>query len=195
MLNRPGRAQTKKHRPTLPVARQFAPWLDEAMERENYLPVSTIKHGWNAMRLHLGLPGDAEAGEKLVCRSVATICRRTIGEANWVQGKMMLGHNKSEISDIYAVPDPANLGLALAATESLIDEIEKRVPGAFYRAVTARKRYAPRIEGGIKREISAGLKAGAGEGNRTLVFSLGSCCSTIELHPQTGEIPSVRLIG
>lgn len=25
---------------------------------------------------------------------------------------------------------------------------------------------------------------GAGEGNRTLVFSLGSCCSTIELHPR-----------
>ena len=28
-------------------------------------------------------------------------------------------------------------------------------------------------------------KAGAGEGNRTLVVSLGSCCSTIELHPRT----------
>jgi hypothetical protein len=27
-------------------------------------------------------------------------------------------------------------------------------------------------------------KAGAGEGNRTLVFSLEGCCSTIELHPQ-----------
>ncbi len=26
-------------------------------------------------------------------------------------------------------------------------------------------------------------ETGAGEGNRTLVFSLGSCCSTIELHP------------
>ena len=26
-------------------------------------------------------------------------------------------------------------------------------------------------------------KAGAGEGNRTLVFSLEGCCSTIELHP------------
>ena len=26
--------------------------------------------------------------------------------------------------------------------------------------------------------------SGAGEGNRTLVFSLGSCCSTIELHPR-----------
>ena len=27
-------------------------------------------------------------------------------------------------------------------------------------------------------------KAGAGEGNRTLVFSLEGCCSTIELHPR-----------
>src|SRR5580704_2848891 len=27
-------------------------------------------------------------------------------------------------------------------------------------------------------------KFGAGEGNRTLVFSLEGCCSTIELHPQ-----------
>src|ERR1700749_4636145 len=26
---------------------------------------------------------------------------------------------------------------------------------------------------------------GAGEGNRTLVFSLEGCCSTIELHPPT----------
>ena len=26
---------------------------------------------------------------------------------------------------------------------------------------------------------------GAGEGNRTLVFSLEGCCSTIELHPLT----------
>jgi hypothetical protein len=27
-------------------------------------------------------------------------------------------------------------------------------------------------------------KFGAGEGNRTLVFSLEGCCSTIELHPR-----------
>ena len=30
------------------------------------------------------------------------------------------------------------------------------------------------------------LKLGAGEGNRTLVFSLEGCGSTIELHPQSG---------
>ena len=28
---------------------------------------------------------------------------------------------------------------------------------------------------------------GAGEGNRTLVFSLEGCCSTIELHPLIGR--------
>ena len=30
---------------------------------------------------------------------------------------------------------------------------------------------------------SGGAETGAGEGNRTLVFSLEGCCSTIELHP------------
>lgn len=130
-LNQPNREQTKKHRPTIPVARQFRPWLDEAMGRTNYLPVATIHHGWEAMRKELGLPGGGEAGIKLIRRSVSTICRRIIGEANWVQGEMMLGHVKASISDIYAVRDPANLGLALEATEAVIDEIEKRVPGAF----------------------------------------------------------------
>ena len=33
----------------------------------------------------------------------------------------------------------------------------------------------------------ARAKAGAGEGNRTLVISLEGCCSTIELHPQTAD--------
>jgi hypothetical protein len=28
---------------------------------------------------------------------------------------------------------------------------------------------------------------GAGEGNRTLVFSLEGCCSTIELHPRAAD--------
>ncbi len=29
---------------------------------------------------------------------------------------------------------------------------------------------------------------GAGEGNRTLVFSLEGCCSTIELHPRRHHV-------
>ena len=34
---------------------------------------------------------------------------------------------------------------------------------------------------------SAAQRDGAGEGNRTLVFSLEGCCSTIELHPREGS--------
>ena len=33
---------------------------------------------------------------------------------------------------------------------------------------------------------------GAGEGNRTLVFSLEGCCSTIELHPRLKAPERVR---
>lgn len=139
-LNPPGRRQTKKYRPVVPVARQFRPWLDEALTREAYLPVSTVRHAWASMRESLGLPGGREAGEKLIRRSMATLCRRMIGEADWPQGEMMLGHRKASISDIYAIPDPANLGKALAATEAVIDQIEALAPGAFaalYRNFTA----------------------------------------------------------
>ena len=43
----------------------------------------------------------------------------------------MLGHAKFGMSDLYALRDPANLGIALAATEGIIADIEHRVPGAF----------------------------------------------------------------
>jgi len=130
-LNPPGRRQTKKYRPIIPVARQFAPWLDEALGRDNYLPVTSIHHSWDVMSKELGLPKDGEAGEKLIRRSMATIARKMLGEERWPQGKMMLGHVKADTSDIYALPDPANLGAVLAVTEAIIDEIEKLCSGAF----------------------------------------------------------------
>lgn len=144
-LNPPNRKQTRKHRPRVPVARQFAPFLDSG---EAFLPVGSVRSSWDKMREDLKLPGDREAGEKLIRRSMATLARRRIGEANWRQGEMMLGHVKASVSDIYALPDPANLGLALAATEAIIDEIEKLAPGAFYRTVTATGRPLEVVKGG-----------------------------------------------
>jgi hypothetical protein len=44
---------------------------------------------------------------------------------------MMLGHRKASTSDIYALFDPLNLGLALSVTEAIMDEIEAVTPGAF----------------------------------------------------------------
>ena len=134
-LNPPGRRQTRKYRTRVPVPRQFAPFLN-AMNGP-YLSVSSLRAPWAKAQAFAGCPDLAgEAGEKLIRRSMATIARRRIGEANWVQGQMMLGHVKHDISDIYALPDPANLGLALAVTEQIIDEIEALCPGA-YSQITA----------------------------------------------------------
>jgi len=146
-LNPPGRRQTKKHRPRIPIARQFAPFLDAMAD--NYLPVTLVRSSWEKMRTELNLPGEREAGIKVVRRSMATLARKRIGEANWRQGEMMLGHVKMSVSDIYALPDPANLGLALAATEAIIAEIEALAPGAFYRTVTANGTPLQVIEGGV----------------------------------------------
>lgn len=146
-LNPKGRRQTKKYRPLIPIPHQFAPWLDDMGPK--WLEVSSVRHGWASMSKALELPKGREAGEKLIRRSMATLARPIIGEANWRQGEIMLGHVKASISDIYAVPDPANLGLALKATESIIDEIEALAPGAFsYRKVTATGTVLSVVEGG-----------------------------------------------
>ena len=54
-----------------------------------------------------------------------------LGEEHWVQGEMMLGHKAVTISDVYAIPDPANLGRVLAAIDSVIDKIVCVAPHAF----------------------------------------------------------------
>jgi hypothetical protein len=134
-LNPPHRRQTRKFRPKIPVARQFAAHLDDLDGQ--WLKVASVRASWDRMAAALKLPREGEAGEKLIRRSIATLARRRIGEAQWRQGEMMLGHVKTSVSDIYALPDPANLGLALAATEAIIDEIEALAPGAFNRTFTA----------------------------------------------------------
>ncbi len=134
-LNPTRRQRTNKRLPLVPVPKQLVPHL-EAMP-EHWIKAATIRSPWDKMRVARGLPGDRQAGPKLIRRSMATIVRRIIGEVNWRQGEIMLGHVPFAISDIYAIPDPANLGLVLAATESVIDQIEALAPGAFYRTTTA----------------------------------------------------------
>jgi hypothetical protein len=110
-----------------------------------------VKAAWESMAAALKLPGAGEAGMKLIRRSMMTLARRRLGEEHWVQGRMMAGHMKFTVSDIYALPDPANLGLALKATEAIIDEIEVACPGAYYRDFTA--------HGGNVASIARGLSA------------------------------------
>ena len=145
-LNPHGRRQTRKVRPTVPVPHQLVPLIEAT--KGKFVPVANIKRAWLSMCDALGLPGEGEAGTKLIRRSVSTIARRRIGEANWVQGETMLGHRAASTSDIYALPDPAHLGLALAATEAIIDEIEALAPGAFTAGLPQGRVALSIIEGG-----------------------------------------------
>jgi hypothetical protein len=83
-LNPPRRRQTRKYRGRIAIPRQFAPYLD-AMD-EQYMPVSSVRSTWGSMRKEIGLPKSrGESGEKLIRRSMATLARKRIGEANWLR--------------------------------------------------------------------------------------------------------------
>lgn len=133
-LNPIGRRQTRKRRATVPIAKQFAPHLDQT--DGYYIPADSVRSAWDSMAIELGLPGDRQSGTKLIRRSVSHIARKRLGEEHWIQGQVMLGHQKPSISDLYAFFDPANLGRVLAVTEAIIDEIETLAPGAYYRDFT-----------------------------------------------------------
>lgn len=128
-LNPVGRRQTRKRRALVPVPECVGEWLDTI--HGPVLTEAVSKSTWRRMEKALGLPGEGSSGMKLIRRSVAHHARPIIGERDWVQGEAMLGHRPSSTSDIYALPDPAHLGVALAATQAIIDEIEALVPGAF----------------------------------------------------------------
>lgn len=130
-LNPVGRRQTKKRRPLVPVPECVGEWLDTI--NGPVVPDCLSKATWRRMEAKLGLPGNGESGMKCIRRSVATLARPLIGERDWdSQGKMMLGHRAASTSDIYALPDPAHFGVALAATQAIIDQIDQLAPGAFY---------------------------------------------------------------
>ena len=129
-LNPKGRPQTKKFRPILPVPERMARLLD-TRKRGYWVGVASVRKAFEAMLLELGLPRDRETGQKLIRRSISQIARPRIGEERWRQGEIMLGHQKASTSDIYALFDPANLGVALKVTEAIIEEIEALTPGAF----------------------------------------------------------------
>lgn len=128
-LNPDGRKQTRKYRATVPAPRQIAPLIEATSGP--FVRALSVRSAWDAMAAEIGLPNEGEGGQKLIRRSVSHLARRIIGEEHWRQGEIMLGHHKTSISDLYALPAIENLGRALAATESIIDQIEALAPGAF----------------------------------------------------------------
>lgn len=135
-LNPKGRAQTKKYRPIIPAARQLVPHL--AANSGFYVKVDgTVKSAFETMLDHLGLPRHGETGMKVIRRSMAKLARERLGERDWIEGQLFLGHRKhASVSDVYAPFEPGYLARALAVTEEIIDEIDALAPGAFHRTNT-----------------------------------------------------------
>jgi hypothetical protein len=129
-LNYKGRTQTKKHRPIVPIGCRMAAILD-GNGQAFYVSVASVKKSFAAMQAALGLPGDGESGMKLIRRSMAHLGRQRLGERDWVEGQIMLGHRRPSTSDTYAPFDSGYLGRALEVTDQIIEEIEKLTPGAF----------------------------------------------------------------
>lgn len=82
------------------------------------------------MQDKLNLPGNRESGMKLPRRSMSSLVRDRIGEANYPQVTRFMGHSPANVTDIYALAKPEQLGIALAAIEGIIDEIEALAPGS-----------------------------------------------------------------
>jgi len=133
-LNPHGRLQTKKYRPSVPVVEKVGVLIDQT--ESFFVPVQSVRKAFEAMLKELGLPRQRETGLKLIRRSIAQIARKHIGEERWRQGEIMLGHVRTSSSDLYALFDPANLGIALKVTGEIIDAIEVLAPGAFSSTVT-----------------------------------------------------------
>ena len=135
-LNPKGRRQTKKYRAAVPIVEQAAWIFDECVGW--LIPVASVENAFVSMSAKLGLPGDGEAGMKLIRRSMAKLLRDRLPATHWAEIEMFLGHDKFDpTSDIYAPFDPNYLSHAKAEISAIVDEIEVLAPGAFYRDLTA----------------------------------------------------------
>ncbi len=113
----------------VPVPRQFVGLLNEA--DGFYVKVGSVRKAFEEMQRNLSLPGERQAGLKLIRRSIAQLARKRLGEADWIEGRQMLGHHRPTVSDNYAPSDPSYLSRAQAVTEEIIAEIIALAPLAF----------------------------------------------------------------
>lgn len=117
-LNPPGRKQTRKHRPTVPLAPFLRPWLEAAPEGPlvawNGKPIESFKTAWRRMRRDAYLPAAVVA--KTIRHTMATELRAADVPEAEIQG--MLGHRAfGGKTEVYAKYRPDYLGEATAAID------------------------------------------------------------------------------
>lgn len=124
-LNPPGRKQSKKYRPTVPITNTLLPWLQSVKANHivNYhgRKVASIKTAFRAARADAGLGPDVTP--YTIRHTMATELRsRDVPE--WeVQG--MLGHQRDRVTETYAKFRPNYLGKAAQAIDAYFAELQK----------------------------------------------------------------------
>ena len=138
-LNPEGRAQTKKHRPIVPVNDLLRSWLEvtdewfvcreklvfeegQATEHMKQIGVDSVKSGWDTMRSELGIP--AGWGPKLIRHSMASELRRRRADPWELAGQ--LGHRILRTSEIYAIYDPDYLSSVQGAINEVVGDLQKQ---------------------------------------------------------------------
>lgn len=133
-LNPPGRAQTKKHRPVLPITDSLLPWVRRAMaeSESGHLieyqgkPVKSLKKAFAKAVTTAGLER-AERVTPYSLRHTMGKALRSAGVPRWeVEG--ILGH-AGGTTEIYAEYDPDHLAAAARAIDSYLTEVQLLLGG------------------------------------------------------------------
>lgn len=125
-LNPPGRAQTKKFRPVVPITDTLLPWLREWRDLPYYVhtakapraPLSSIKTAWRKLRRRAGLGPDVDP--YTIRHTMASEMRRRSVPKWEVEG--WLGHDGGT-TDIYAKFDPDYLAQGARAIDAFFAEL------------------------------------------------------------------------
>ena len=128
-LNPPGRKQTKKRRPIVPMTNTIKPWLQSAESEYlvNYRgkPLKKLNKAWRTLREKAGLSKDVVP--YTLRHTMATeLFRRRV---NPIEVQYMLGHKDRDFrtTERYVHYDPSYLGAAVDAIDEYFSELDKLV--------------------------------------------------------------------
>ncbi|MCG7985650.1 MAG: site-specific integrase [Candidatus Thiodiazotropha lotti] len=123
-LNPPGREQTKKRRPTLPITDALMPWLQqtktESLVSWNGKPIKSIKKGFQRIRERAQLGSDLVP--YTIRHTMATELRKRGVPAWEVAG--FLGHKTEGITERYAKFSPDYLSKARLSIDDFFEELQ-----------------------------------------------------------------------
>jgi integrase len=136
-LNPRGRRQTKKYRPSVPIAATLKPWLDAA-EGPHFVQycgrrLQSIKSAWRRLRAAAGLDDDVTPYS--VRHSMARELRRRGVPMDQIG--QMLGHVRRSTTAIYAPDEPEHLSDAVAAIDAVMADVDRVAARSITRIVSS----------------------------------------------------------